>query len=493
MIRIFDTMARFLQYPSHLSGNACWISASPVTCLTDLDVACIRGDTMAIVYRKWFSLYLIPFGFAVISLNMFLIVWNVLVQTQRSDRWRLKSSKSRCRVCHFKLWLKHKPCLCCCKFKRRGHANVIEEDNPHSLLSATNPSNVDNGVGSQSFPSIKACLKPAEIPIAPNFHNKCATTKILSTARNIADKTNGPIGTNAHAPKSMACASRSATTDDRYAFNIGKVRSSIRRESRTTLSNQTLPGADSLQKIDAMASSNAKINAKTLTPRSSCTSLMLVELSTINPRSMNLVERSLNIAIAEEAEVPPSNHQDNEVHIEEEVISQALLYIFAFVITYIFPFIGRVVQIKVKKQVPFCLLILSQTFMPLQGFFNVFVYTRPHVKSIRKNNPDYSWFKAFWIAFKAGGDNDSVGQTHGFTEIRISDAEKKKRQDRIRKDFQRRMSTIERLNNVSDGYDPAGNSVLEDSALVALGDDGDGDDDDNGSLEKLRDDEELGY
>ena len=59
----------------------------------------------------------------------------------------------------------------------------------------------------------------------------------------------------------------------------------------------------------------------------------------------------------------------------------------------------------------FPLLILSKLFSPLQGLFNILVYCRPHVNSLRRKHPDFSWFKANWITVKTGGDNNSSGRT----------------------------------------------------------------------------------
>jgi len=39
------------------------------------------------------------------------------------------------------------------------------------------------------------------------------------------------------------------------------------------------------------------------------------------------------------------------------------------------------------KEVPFTLFFLSRFFLPVQGFFNVMVYMRPHIISLRRSNP----------------------------------------------------------------------------------------------------------
>ena len=59
------------------------------------------------------------------------------------------------------------------------------------------------------------------------------------------------------------------------------------------------------------------------------------------------------------------------------------------------------------KRIPFFLLELGRLFNPLQGLFNILVYSRPHVSSLRSNHPEYSWLKAFWLTVRTGGDHDS--------------------------------------------------------------------------------------
>lgn len=55
---------------------------------------------------------------------------------------------------------------------------------------------------------------------------------------------------------------------------------------------------------------------------------------------------------------------------------------------------------------PFALQLLSRILQPLQGLFNMLVYTRPHVKSYRSLHPDSSWFNGFFHVISKGGDDD---------------------------------------------------------------------------------------
>ncbi len=63
-----------------------------------------------------------------------------------------------------------------------------------------------------------------------------------------------------------------------------------------------------------------------------------------------------------------------------------------------------------NKQVPFIIFELGRVFNPIQGLFNVLVYTRPFVRGLRTHHPEYSWWKAFILTVKRGGDNNAPRQ-----------------------------------------------------------------------------------
>lgn len=92
---------------------------------------------------------------------------------------------------------------------------------------------------------------------------------------------------------------------------------------------------------------------------------------------------------------------------ERQVKNQALLYIGGFFIGYIFFSIAAVDVMKAKK-FSFELILLREIFYPLQGFINIFVYTYPHVSSLRKGDATLSWVSAFFRTIKNGGDHDDM-------------------------------------------------------------------------------------
>jgi hypothetical protein len=90
----------------------------------------------------------------------------------------------------------------------------------------------------------------------------------------------------------------------------------------------------------------------------------------------------------------------------KEVIIMSSLYTGAFLITCFFPILGAIISSTKdgRENIPFSIVLLSRIFNPLQGFFNMLVYTRPHVSSLRRSH-GYSRIKAFWVTiFKYGGD-----------------------------------------------------------------------------------------
>jgi hypothetical protein len=64
--------------------------------------------------------------------------------------------------------------------------------------------------------------------------------------------------------------------------------------------------------------------------------------------------------------------------------TQALLYCCAFFITWLFPNIGLIVGLVQNGPIPYPILLLSDLFTPLQGFWNAFIYLRPRYLRYRR-------------------------------------------------------------------------------------------------------------
>ena len=90
---------------------------------------------------------------------------------------------------------------------------------------------------------------------------------------------------------------------------------------------------------------------------------------------------------------------------ERQVMIQALFYVSAFFISFIWSYIIIIYEKKAGER-SFVLSILSRLFQPMLGLFNVLIYTRYHVASVRSMYPEKNWFQAFFFAVKSAGDNE---------------------------------------------------------------------------------------
>ena len=90
----------------------------------------------------------------------------------------------------------------------------------------------------------------------------------------------------------------------------------------------------------------------------------------------------------------------------EEICNRAAAYVIGFMLTNVFSFVNRYVEMYGSGPVPFIIIFLPRFFFPLQGLFNVIVYTYPYVISYRRIHTDCNWFQAFWKVINSGGDSD---------------------------------------------------------------------------------------
>ena len=99
-----------------------------------------------------------------------------------------------------------------------------------------------------------------------------------------------------------------------------------------------------------------------------------------------------------------TNHAENLVKAyKREFMVQGCLYIAAFCITYSPVWAVFIVAIFGEARPSNSLLICFGIFYPLGGFFNILVFTRPKVQSLRRRNPEYSWIRGFILVLMAGG------------------------------------------------------------------------------------------
>lgn len=121
------------------------------------------------------------------------------------------------------------------------------------------------------------------------------------------------------------------------------------------------------------------------------------------------------IVSSEEPDIPqsssggsPSNTDAGDLLklYRREFMIQASLYVLAYCITYVFIWwIPYAVFMVIKARVvdtPM-LSVLGSTIYPLGGLFNILVYTRPKVLSLRRSNPTFSWVRSLTLVVGAGG------------------------------------------------------------------------------------------
>ncbi|GFH56963.1 predicted protein [Chaetoceros tenuissimus] len=160
--------------------------------------------------------------------------------------------------------------------------------------------------------------------------------------------------------KTYVAASRSGNASDPFAFDLRKVRQSIRAEAQ----NETDCPSQKVQVNKTKVQSSL--------------------------RRLSALRTSTNTSLSR----------------EEEAIKHSLTYLFGYFLCYTPILIIGFLQMS-RTKYPFVLNIISRCLLTLHGPVFLLTYTRPCVRSIRRNNNDYSWFGAFWEVFKSGGDKDS--------------------------------------------------------------------------------------
>jgi hypothetical protein len=85
-----------------------------------------------------------------------------------------------------------------------------------------------------------------------------------------------------------------------------------------------------------------------------------------------------------------------------ETIMQAALYVGNYLLT-IGPLIVMLLRDRTNPFSKFEVIFVG-TVNPLGGLFNIFIYTRPVVRNLRRNNPELSRIRALYLVIRAGGE-----------------------------------------------------------------------------------------
>ncbi len=86
-----------------------------------------------------------------------------------------------------------------------------------------------------------------------------------------------------------------------------------------------------------------------------------------------------------------------------QFFSQALLYVLVYIVTHLFHWIGFIIVAILRNKLNDVFVYAGTLLYPLGGMFNILVYCRPKVLSLKRNNPQYSWIKSFFLVVRAGG------------------------------------------------------------------------------------------
>jgi hypothetical protein len=99
------------------------------------------------------------------------------------------------------------------------------------------------------------------------------------------------------------------------------------------------------------------------------------------------------------------------------ISKQALMYIGAFVITWIIPMLTVVEAIGAL----YCFQVLRMIFQPLQGFFNMLIFFYHKVNIIRRNDEDRTVGDALRIIFKSPRESPEVVLVHNIEDVVYKD------------------------------------------------------------------------
>jgi len=202
-------------------GFMCWINAVPPTCIDDPDVECIRGGEMVYKYRYWFLGYSLYPIFAIITINMLLIVFSVFMQNKKSDQWRFGSSGASDSGGR---------CFPCRRSKENGGTTcaVVKERD------LENPQQCNLAPLADCLQSVKSPKESISLTSRPGTTHKSHDLVATYGAEDeVAEVTAFAPSTVLVVPRrKSAAASRGGTAEDPYAFDLQKVRVKLKEESR---------------------------------------------------------------------------------------------------------------------------------------------------------------------------------------------------------------------------------------------------------------------
>jgi len=290
------------------SAKSCWINAVPPNCVYNPNVECIRGDARAGKYRLWFAVYAIYVIFAIITINMLLILWSVFVQSKKSDQWRFfGSSRASGGFPRRSIFWRR------IDDKAKGgtySAAIVNTDveNPHNLvpqedfLSPVKSPKVSSSLTTRPGTTHKSREEERRKP-------KKSKSFAIYGAEDEEEDALAAFASSMKPPRRQrAEASRAGTAEDPYAFDIKKVKTKLQEESRQSLAASP---------IDVTPLQLGKVNSVRGIAGANGRGQLLEEIDELEPSTRT----SRNISF---------DHSQTR-----QVVIQGSLYIGAFFITWI--------------------------------------------------------------------------------------------------------------------------------------------------------------
>ncbi|GFH56216.1 predicted protein [Chaetoceros tenuissimus] len=157
--------------------------------------------------------------------------------------------------------------------------------------------------------------------------------------------------------------------------------------------------------------------------------------------------------------LPTTNDQQVGHDLAKRALVQSFLYILSFLLACSIPLISQIYRIIHKSRVPNWTFLVISLFAPLGGFFNILIYTRPKIQSIRKLFPCYEkspWVKLFFMVIFHGGEvPDEI------SDEKLMDVEKRKKNIKKEKNkHQRQLVEEKNEENIQPSTTSENESVL---------------------------------
>lgn len=98
------------------------------------------------------------------------------------------------------------------------------------------------------------------------------------------------------------------------------------------------------------------------------------------------------------------NTLERQYSIARKSLVQSTLYVISYLASYLFLTIALFLQFIPKAGTPLWMVYLLSITWPLSGLFNIFVYTRPKVRSLKDRYPSLPRFVLFLLVIVSGGE-----------------------------------------------------------------------------------------